>query len=523
MYSQQDSLENKNYSQQKYEYKIKNLDEVNSSVSDFGTSYFGDRIIYSSSKNKFNSNNKKWDGNNQPFLELYVGNPDQEDGEIMNETLLSSNLNSRYHDSNAIFTKDLSRVYFTRNNYIHDIYTPNDNGINLIQLYTAKVNKKGKWTHIKPMPFNSKEYQTGHPALSPDETKLYFTSDMPGSIGKTDIWMVDVLEDDNYGDPVNLGSPINSISKEMFPFVSEDNKLYYSSNRSNGGLGGLDIYVSKIESEGVNSEIKLLEEPINSVSDDFAFIINETTNTGYLSSNRLGGKGDDDIYFFERSEECTQVAEGVVTDKKTNALIPGATVVLYDEAGKALDNMVVGFDAKFSFDIDCESSYKVIGSKDNYTEDTEEFVSKAELELDINLSLNPIAPTVVNVSVDKCQDALDLINNIYFDLDQSYIRPDAASELDKVIRIMNRCPNIQVEAASHTDSRAPRKYNLRLSQKRAQSTANYIIRRGGISPNRIRAVGYGEERLKNRCSDGVKCTEIEHQVNRRSEFKIKNW
>ncbi len=513
------------HSQEGFAYKVKNLDGVNSELSDFGTSFYGDKIVFASSKNMYRSNNKKWQGNNQPFLELYVGDINEQ-GEIVNEKLFQKSVNTKYHESNAIFTKDLKTVYFSRNNYINNVYTPDSRGINLIQLYIAKVNKKGKWTHIKPMPFNSKEYETGHPALSPDETKLYFISDMPGSIGKTDIWFVDILGNGKYGDPVNLGAPINSMAKEMFPYISESGNLYFSSNRSEGGFGGLDIYKSIIEGDTFSTPT-ILKAPLNSPSDDFSFIISEATETGYFSSKRLGGKGDDDIYYFERTEEdCFQMAEGIVRDKNSRKIIPGATVILFNAEGDEIERQLVSFDAKFSFKIDCKSNYKVVGSKTNYSEDSKDFVSNANLELGLDLSLNEnpfVNQTTGIVNYDKCQGALDLINNIYFDLDESYIRPDAASELDKVIRIMKRCKGIQVEASSHTDTRAPRDYNQRLSQRRAQSTMNYIMRRGGFGSDRIRAVGYGEDQLKNKCSDGVRCTEAEHQVNRRSEFKIKHW
>ena len=330
---------------------------------------------------------------------------------------------------------------------------------------------------------------------------------------------------------MNLGAKVNTEGREMFPFMANNNILYYSSDKA-GGMGNLDIYAAKLDgrSEPIN-----LGAPINSFNDDFAFLKKPGDDHGYFSSNRTSGKGDDDIYYFKElmplKMPCTQVAEGVVRDKKTGRRVPGALVILYDENGKELDVQIVKEDAKFSFDVDCESNYKVVGSKENYTEDSKKFTSNAELELGLDLDLNidkeaaqQAAPnTVAKVEYDQCQEALDNIDNIYFDLDKSYIRPDAASELDKVVKIMKRCPNIKIEASSHTDSRASKEYNEKLSQRRAQSTVDYIVNVGGISPDRIHAVGYGETRLRNRCSDGVKCSEAEHQVNRRTQFEISNY
>lgn len=501
-------------------YKIKNLD-VNTKYSDFGVAYYGGDAIYASSKKVENKSRKNWT-NGQPYLELYEGVIDGT-GEIVDSNAFSDNVNTKYHESNAIFTNDLKTVYFTRNNYFDKHYGKDSIGWNNLKMFKADVMENGEWSNITPMPFNDDNYSVGHPALSVDESVLYFTSDMPGSMGATDIFSVTINRDGSYGSPMNMGSQINTYGKEMFPFVSDKGNLYFSSDRR-GGLGGLDVYMIPLNNTLMTP--KNLGEPINSSKDDFCFIIDNNKNNGYFSSNRAGGHGDDDIYYFDElnapTSACSQKISGTVRDKSNGALLPGALVVLYKD-GQKLESVIVGADAAFAFNkMDCSTTYRVTGDKNMYNGAEETVTTTADLDLDLNLDLGlqPNAPAVADKEkLDRCQYALDNINTIYFDLDKYYIRPDAAIELEKIVRTMKRCPNIKVEAGSHTDSRASHAYNNNLAQKRAQATVDYIVSRG-IDAYRITPNGYGETQLLNRCSDGVKCSEGEHQVNRRTEFVI---
>jgi outer membrane protein OmpA-like peptidoglycan-associated protein len=501
-------------------YKIKNL-EVNTKYSDFGVSYYGTDAIYASAKKDHNKSKKNWT-NGQPYLELYRGVIDST-GEILDSGTFSSNVNTKYHESNAVFTKDLKTVYFTRNNYFQNHYGKDTLGWNNLKMYRADVDETGNWVNISPMPFNNDNYSVGHPALSPDEKKLYFTSDMPGSMGMTDIFSSAINQDGSYGAPMNMGSQVNTYGKEMFPYVSEKGNLYFSSD-SRGGLGGLDVYMVPLNNK-MMAPVNL-GSPINSASDDFAFIIDNNKKSGYFSSNRSGGHGDDDIYYFDELKApelaCSQVIAGVVRDKSNGALLPGALVTLY-KGGQKIESVIVGSDAAFSFTkMDCSTSYKVTGDKDMYTgvEESVTTTEQADLELGLELNLAPDAKGVAaTAAIDRCQYALDNINTIYFDLDKYYIRPDAAIELEKIVKTMKRCTDIKVVAGSHTDSRASNAYNVKLAQNRAQSTVDYIISRG-IDASRITPKGFGETQLLNRCSDGVKCSEGEHQVNRRTEFVI---
>lgn len=492
-------------------YQIKNLD-VNTKYSDFGVSYYGGDAIYASSKKADNKSKKNWT-NGQPYLELYRGAIDPT-GEIIDSDPFSNNVNTQYHESNAVFTKDKRTVYFTRNNYFQNRYGKDTLGWNNLKLFRADVDGTGEWVNIMPMPFNNDNYSVGHPALNKDETDLYFTSDMPGSMGMTDIFMSKIYADGSYGPPMNMGSQVNTYGKEMFPYISEKDNLYFSTD-SRGGYGGLDVYVVPLNNKTV-APVNL-GSPINSSKDDFSFIIDNNKKNGYFSSNRDGGKGDDDIYYFDEllapEQPCSQVITGTVRDKSNGALLPGSLVVLY-KGGEKLESVIVGRDADFSFQkMDCATTYRVTGEKEFYEGDEKTITTtkQADLELGLNLDLDP--------EIAECQYDLYDINTIYFDLDKYYIRPDAAIELEKIVKVMKRCKDIKVVAGSHTDSRASHAYNVTLAQNRAQSTVDYIISRG-IMSERIEAKGFGETQLLNRCSDDVNCSEGEHQVNRRTEFVI---
>ncbi len=493
-------------------YNIKNLD-VNTKYSDFGVSYYGGDAIYASSKKTNNKSKKNWT-NGQPYLELYRGAIDGT-GEIIDSDPFSNNVNTQYHESNAIFTKDMRTVYFTRNNYFQNHYGKDSLGWNNLKLFRADIDETGEWVNILPMPFNNDNYSVGHPALSKDETDLYFTSDMPGSMGGTDIFTSKINADGSYGAPMNMGSQVNTYGKEMFPYVSERGNLYFSSD-SRGGHGGLDVYVVPLNNRTV-APVNL-GAPINSSKDDFSFIIDNAQKNGYFSSNREGGHGDDDIYYFDELQApdqapCAQVITGRVRDKSNGALLPGSLVVLF-KGNEQLESVIVGSDAAFSFTkMDCATTYRVTGDKEFYVGDEKTITTteKTDLELGLDLNLDP--------EIAECQYDLYDINTIYFDLDKYYIRSDAAVELEKIVKVMNRCKDIKVVAGSHTDSRASHEYNVTLAQNRAQSTVDYIISRG-IMAERISAKGFGETQLLNKCSDGVDCSEGEHQINRRTEFVI---
>ena len=528
-------------------YSIKNL-EINTAKSDFGPSFLGEnKLIFASPKTGFNIIRDVWEPNGERFLDLYEGTI-TESGNIIDKVRLQGEVNSRYHEAEAVFTKDGKTVYFTRNNYYKKRLGIDNIGYVNLAMFKATVNAKGEWINIIPMPFNNVEYSVGHPALSEDEKTLYFGSDMPGTMGETDIFKVEVNQS-GFGIPVNLGPNVNTTSKDWYPFV-DDNVLYFTSDRY-GGKGGSDIYAAKLE--GFNTKPVILNAPINTSSDDFALVINSETRKGYFSSNRAEGKGSDDIYSFIEEEpvtfKCHQIVKGEVRDRNTTVLLPGAEVVLNDKEGKVLATFLTKDDGTFLFEISCETEYELIGKKFEYTPQSKAFTTSNEADIELNMKIllgkgeiDFIAdgqqdvnqtedegedikpeglPDVLPDEIVRARASTYIVNidPIYFEFDSSYLNKEAKTELQKVVDLMNKYPKMIIESASHTDSQGPTGYNMWLSDRRAKRTVDYILEKG-IDPRRITGKGYGETQLINQCFKGVECTDAQHAKNRRTEFVI---
>ncbi len=502
-------------------YKIHNV-SINTQYSDFGVGYYGEEVVFASAQTKQKTAlNYYW--NNQPYLNLYKGYNNTAFSDIEEATLFSSDLNTQYHESNAVFTKDLKKVFFTRNNFKKKL-GDDGNGVNHLKLYSAEIEQtqtKTHWVNITELPFNSDSYSVGHPTLSPNGKLLYFTSDMPGTIGGTDIFVVDVLGENKYSTPRNLGEKINTSGREMFPFVT--NKALYFASDGHLGFGGLDIF----KSNWIDQKFQFptnMGKPINSPKDDFSLVFQESRKTGFLSSNRRGGKGDDDIYAVipvtkVEKPDCKQAINGVISNLLTEERIANADLELYDELGKKIAVTTSNNIGQYKFDtvLDCNSRYEVKVGKQGY-----KTVVKPSLTEAVNgTTYLPLAIETLDELIVEEKGILKLkIGIIYFNLDKDLIRNDAAIELNKIVLIMTQYPKIQIKIASHTDSRMPFNYNEDLSDRRAKSTRDYLVSQG-IKASRIEsAIGYGEQQLINKCADGVPCTEQEHQLNRRSEFII---
>ncbi|MBL4662175.1 MAG: OmpA family protein [Flavobacteriaceae bacterium] len=502
-------------------YEVEKVD-INTDASDFGPSYYGDKLVFASSS-RSNEGTKTHEWNQQPFLDLYVADMDEE-GKLSNVTPLDGDINTPYHESSTAFSKDGSTVYFTRNNYIDGKKKRDKEKTIRLKLYKAIKSGENFWTNIEELPFNNDNYSVAHPALSVDEKRLYFSSDMPGALtldentpALSDIWYVTINEDGSYGSPINLGPTINTEARETFPFISKQNNLYFSSD-GRSGLGGLDIFVTPLSSNGNTGVITNLGEPANSNQDDFGFIINEEKRLGFLSSNRDGTNGSvgDDIYRVQ--EKCEITIVGTVTDIATGEILPGATVTLLDENNITVETVTVGADGSYSFTqfAECSSQY-LVRAKSDGCEFKEELVETPEntgvIDVPMALECDPCAVNDLG-----CRLSLQ---PIYFDFDRYNIRPDAAIELAKILAAMREYPQLVIHIESHTDSRGIDSYNEALSEKRAQSTLSWLVDQG-IDRNRLSAKGYGEYQLQNQCSNGVECTEEEHQLNRRSMFIIQN-
>lgn len=500
------------------EYTLRNI-ATNSEYSDFSPMFYnGDQLVFASAMDSsfFTTRRYKW--NNQPYLDLYVAKVNQESQEVKDAIKFSKKINTKYHEASVTFSPDNATMYFTRNNYGKKLKR-DKNGVNNLKIYRSRK-VDGAWTDATELPFNSDDFSTGHPALSPDGKKLYFVSDRPGSLGETDIFVVDVYEDGGFSEPRNLGPEINTERKEMFPFIT-DKKLYFSSN-GHIGLGGLDVYeVAYTEEEGFEQVINM-GKPINSKRDDFSYIVQEETQKGFFASNRRGGKGDDDIYSFSKlmpEELNLNAIEGVITDLVTGEVMPEALVTLLDENNIKLKEVVSDEDGSFVFeDLDSNTKYTVRTTKEGYSEVVTNTPTKDNEVISLDVKLEKLEDLIVlEEGIKKIK-----LNMIFFDFDKSNIRNDAAEELDKLVAVMKENPSMVIKIESHTDSRGSAVYNKYLSDRRAKSTRAYIISKG-IDPKRIEsAIGYGEERLLNGCDGSIRCTSAQHQLNRRSEFIIVN-
>ncbi|MFY7669614.1 OmpA family protein [Tenacibaculum sp. MEBiC06402] len=505
---------------------LRNL-SINTPFSDFGGVIFEDEIYFASASPKGEKREKLYRWNNQPFLNLYKSNGYFErvdevktDSvyELENKRILSENINTQFHESSPVFTKDGKVMYFSRVNYNGKKLGKDKKLTVNLKLYRAERDGDD-WKNVEELPFNSDDYSVAHPALSPDGKTLYFASDMPGTLGQTDIFKVEILED-GFGEPINLGKSINTTEKEMFPFISDDNVLFFSSN-GHKGLGLLDIFQTKIYNDSTYSQITNLDYPFNSKKDDFSFYLANDGEKGFFSSNRSKGKGDDDIYSFyiteiPESEKCYQYVTGVVTNKVTKERIPNTIVKLIDDLGTVLEEKLTDSRGSYNFKLECkEENYVVIAEKRDYRNPDKKNVAVAGKNKNERYTADLVLdPLIVGDQI--------VIKPIYFDYDKDFIREDAQYELENIVTVMTNHPKMVIKIESHTDSRGAKSYNRNLSDRRAKSTRDFIISRG-VEPERIEsAIGYGEDRLLNHCNDknSRKCTEEEHQLNRRSYFFI---
>jgi outer membrane protein OmpA-like peptidoglycan-associated protein/tetratricopeptide (TPR) repeat protein len=489
---------------------------INSENSDFGSAFFQNKLIFASSREIRGVSKKIFRQTNQYFLNIYESEV-LPNGNLSEPMPFGNKINSKFHESTPVFTRDGKTMYFTRNNYLDGKKGEDSKKITLLKLYKSTF-ENDKWSDATELSFNSNQYSTAHPMLNLDDKILYFVSDMPGTIGQSDLFKVAINEDGSFGNPENLGETINTEGRETFPFISDDNELYFASD-GRPGLGGLDIYVSKIEKSNTFSDVQNVGSPINGPQDDFAFMIDSKSRNGFFSSNRDGGKGFDDIYKFTetRKLDCQQKLAGIVTDQEERTALANVKVSLFDEKFQFVKENITDDKGQYSFYVECGKTYYVRAEKlDFETKESIVVIAKAtgitELSLAIDKRIKPIG---VGTDLAKTVD----IPIIYFDLDKWNIRPDAAFQLEKIVEVMKQFAEMKIDVRSHTDSRQTAQYNLNLSNKRAKSTAEWLLKKG-IESSRLTGKGYGEAQLINKCSDGVKCTEAEHQANRRSEFII---
>ena len=536
-------------------FDIKNL-ALNTKNTEFGPFVYNDSLVFAGLAISNQQKGKKYKWNNEHYLSLLIISLKSiKAGDSVTKEF-SKEIDTKMHESNAVFTKNGKTMYFTRNNFIKGRRGKNKQKISNLQIFKASL-INDKWTNVFSLPINSENYSNEHPALSVDEKTLYFSSDMPGTLGSFDLYAVQI-NDGKFGIPKNLGGKINTSQKEQFPFVASDNKLYFSSN-GHFGYGSLDVFVAEITTDGF-SKPQNVGLPVNSGYDDFGFSIDPVTKEGFFSSNRLSGKGSDDIYELKETklliiEDCKQFFEGIITDIDTKLPLENAVVVLESDLKVAIEKTVTSTDGKFKFKVACERDYTIRASKENYHNNFRTFllnkernkITDAAMALKSDKEILKEAQNLAEINKREAetkakQDKTDKINRliaqekdvikdknrliiktepIYFDYDLWYIRKESKPILNRVIELMKKYPTMIVESGSHTDVRGNNNYNLVLSSKRAASTRDYFLA-NGVPANRISAKGYGETVPIIKCEPDNSCIEEQHELNRRSEFVIKD-
>lgn len=471
--------------------------DVSSDKADFGAVVTqNNEVFFTSARNTSRRENGM---NDQPYLDLYKAIRNT-DGTLSQATAVAE-LNTKWHDGPAAVTSDGTTIYYGSESFNESAYQKNkEKHLKLGQIYLYKATKTeaGTWGNSKALPINSKDYSVRNPSISKDGKTLYFSSDMPGGLGGEDIWKVSV-DGDTYGTPENAGDNINTEGNESFPSIQDDGILFFSSN-GRQGLGGYDVFK---QNTIANDKATNLGEPVNTPKDDFSFSYNLDKNVGYFSSNR---EGNDDIY--QAIAVCGVDATVVVKDAETGKLLAGASVSFVDQKGKNKGNQESNDMGETKFGVACDEIANFNATKSGYQNGTATMPKSKNGAQSIVINLMPILPIITETEV--------ILEPIYFEYNQSNITAQGAQELDKLVKVMNLYPTMVIDAKSHTDSRGSDSYNLKLSDRRAKSTVQYILSKG-ISKDRITGTGMGETQPKVPCTE---CTEEEHAQNRRSEFLI---
>ena len=486
-------------------FSITNL-PFNSEYSDFGGTLQGGKLYITSARN---TSRKTYGWNEQPFLDIYElsKNPD---GSYQNPIPIQGKINTKYHEGVVSFSPDGQTLYFSRESFFEKSYEKDEtSNLKYSLLHVFKATKTGNdWSNVEALKLNSDTYSVKNPRVSSNGKTLYFASDMPGGFGLFDIYKAALNKDGSVGDPINLGSRINTPAQEMFPYISSNNTLYFSSN-GHLGLGGLDVFYAS-EIDGEMTTARNIGIPINSNADDFAFYLDETSAEGFVSSNRKGGVGSDDIYAIKKLRAlCDFTIISKVSDDKTGVPISNATVSVLDLQGNMLSTKSTNAKGIAEFILACDQSVQLEIIKPDYESKKVTVNPSEEENLEIPINLEPIEKLIL-------ADRIEL-KPIYFDFDKSNITAKAAFELDKLVQIMTKYPELIIDAKSHTDNRGTDAYNFNLSNRRAKTTVQYVISKG-IDSARITGEGKGENDPKVDCTKG--CNEEQHQMNRRSEFLI---
>jgi outer membrane protein OmpA-like peptidoglycan-associated protein len=505
-------LSTKNY------YRVKNLSDINTAGAEYSPVYSNGELYFTSSR----EGGKIYKATGTAFTKIYKVETKGARVDLLTLEPLDMINDDDTNDGSVTFSADGRIMIYAKGN------NGKKRGTKDVNIYTTS-NRRGQWSQPRMLRINDPDSWDSTPALSADGRTLYFASNREGGFGGTDLYSATRDGRGRWGNVRNLGPKINTYGNEMFPYSAIDGSLYFSSD-GHPGFGGLDIF--RAERREGQLFVENLGSPINSNDDDFGLFLFSPTK-GFFTSNREGGKGDDDIHTFVNNDPDLKIVNYYLTgttvtadDEGNETLLANTTVKLFDREDNLISEEVTGREGKFTFRVYTEEDYYVLGEKPDYLTTRVSFSTIGKsIPKDSLTKLITNTQFTIKIPLDRIViDKAIVLENIYYDLDEDYIRPDAAIELDKLVAILNDNPEIKIELSSHTDSRQTAEYNMDLSNRRAQSATNYIIE-AGINPERITAKGYGESQLI--VSDeeidslpSVEEREAAHQINRRTEFKI---
>lgn len=502
---------------------LTNLEGVNTDAAEYSPTMYKDKLVFSSTRRK----EKVFESTGGGFADLYMFEFEDKEKGTGTATPFNKSINTDgFHEASAAFSKDGMTMVFARSNS----GAKGEKDIVDVNLFISKF-EDGDWSAPKLLTdVTQTKSWDGCPAFSADGKTLYFASDRSGGYGGIDLYSSKMNDRGDWGRPRNMGRTINTPGNEMFPYVSEEGKLYFSSD-GHPGLGGLDLFEAE-RAAGVIT-IKNLGAPYNSSSDDFGMIATGE-KTGYFVSNRASdnAKGDDDIYaFIDKTPEIKIIhyfLEGITYQKAENGStteLPDVKLQLKDANGEVIDETVSGPNGKFKFtkEIAIDADFEIEGIKnpEHFYKGTTVFSSKGkavdpesfeEKEKDFTFSTEVTLGEIPKV-IEVLEKTGEASFEILYDLDKFDIRPDAATILDKVVEYMQNNDHV-FELGSHTDAQGDFDYNQELSEKRAKAAVDYIVSKG-IAPERLVAKGYGETDLKIKNAR----TPQEHQENRRTTLK----
>lgn len=482
-----------------------NAVEVNTKQADIGTAFFRDKFIMTSARKTGSLVAGKDPITNEPYSKLYCTDIDQH-GNLHAPMFFIHNLKSEGNQGSATFSPDEKRIYHTKSDKINS---------KNYQLYKSDYDTicKCKLVNEDPVAFNSLEYSIENPSVTTDGKKMYFSSNMPGGYGGYDLYVAEIDENGMPVNPTNLGDVINTSGDEVYPYVSRNRSEIYFSSDGHTGFGGMDVFVSKIKKNGF-SKPENMGKPLNSAQDEIAFIL-ATKNKGYLSSNRPNPNGGSyDIYSVD-IENLNLKLNGTVFETESKVALPNTKITLLDDEGTEIASKTVAANGAFSFDVNPQENYTIIAAKDGYAKFETPIITSSNGNSKFDIAMSQETAKII----EKNNVKYIMLEKIYFDFNKSSIKEESKLSLNKLVKILNDNKAINININAHTDNKGPDAYNLTLSEKRAQSTMQYLIEKG-IDAKRMIAKGFGESQSLSNCNEN--CTPEQLEMDRRVDFIIQN-